>query len=241
MEQVSDAQSQVNTAQTSKAFPEQTWPRCVRQTLADIIFWLRMATWSRLDNRFDRRYGTRTGGVLGPRRLGIRAPAGRFGVRYQAIEPAIFRRALEPLASQTDFGRFTFVDLGCGKGRALLLARELGFKEIVGVELSPVLTGCARRNLEVAGAAGARVACQDAAEFAYPPRDLVVYLFHPFRGVVFWRAIENLCRQANGEVHLVYIAAVEEAALRARPCFVLTHRASTFVIYRHIPHPSGSV
>jgi SAM-dependent methyltransferase len=238
---VAGSQNPMDAAKALQTMPAPSWTTRTRQTLADIFFWLRMATWSRIDNRFDRRHGTRTGGVLGPRRLGIRAPAGRFGVRYQAIEPAVFRRALEPLASQIDFGRFTFVDLGSGKGRALLLARELGFKEVVGVELSPVLADCARRNLEAAGAEGARVDCQDAAEFAYPPGDLVVYLFHPFRGVVFRRAIENLCRRASGDVHLVYIAAVEEARLRAKPCFELSHRASTFVIYRHLPHPAGSV
>jgi SAM-dependent methyltransferase len=231
----------LNTTQSSQPLLEDAWPRRVCRTLADIFFWLRMTTWSRLDNRFDRRHGTQTGGMLSPRRLGIRTPAGRFGVHYQAIEPALFRRALAPLAAQIDFGRFTFVDLGCGKGRALLLAREMGFKAIVGVELSPLLADCARRNLQVAGADPASVVCQDGAEFDYPPGNLVVYLFHPFRSAVFRRAIENLCRRASGEVHLVYIAAVEEARLRAKLCFEPRHRASTFVIYRHLPHLAGSV
>ncbi len=211
-------------------------PGKVRRTLADIWFWLRMVTWGRLDWRFDRRHGTETGGALSPRRLGLQTPAGRFGVRYEAIEPAEFRRALAPLAGAVDFSRCTFVDLGCGKGRALLLARELGFEQVVGVELSPLLAERARRNLATVGAERTRVACQDAAAFDYPPGDLVVFLFHPFRGVVFQRAIENLCRQARGEVHVVYVAAVEEPRLRALPCFQACHRASTFVIYRHRPH-----
>lgn len=231
----------LNSTQGSEAVPGQVRPRRVRETIADIFFWLRMVTWSRLDNRFDRRHGTETGGMLSPRRLGIRTPAGRFGVHYQAIEPAIFRRALQPLAAQIDFSRFTFVDLGCGKGRALLLARETGFQKIAGVELSPLLADCARRNLQVAGEDPSSVVCQDGAEFDYPPGDLVVYLFHPFRSVVFRRAIENLCRRATGEVHLVYIAPVEEARLRSKPCFEPRHRGSTFVIYRHLPHPAGSV
>ena len=35
--------------------------------------------------------------------------------------------------------QFEFVDIGCGKGRALIIANEIGFARVTGVEISPKL------------------------------------------------------------------------------------------------------
>jgi predicted RNA methylase len=45
-------------------------------------------------------------------------------------------------------GETTFVDIGSGKGRALIIAAEYAFKRIIGVEYSPSLATICRRNLE---------------------------------------------------------------------------------------------
>jgi len=41
----------------------------------------------------------------------------------------------------------TFVDIGCGRGRVLWLAKEYGFKKVVGVEIDEELATQARNNL----------------------------------------------------------------------------------------------
>jgi SAM-dependent methyltransferase len=43
----------------------------------------------------------------------------------------------------------TFIDLGCGEGRALVIASEFPFRAIVGVELSPALCATATANAAV--------------------------------------------------------------------------------------------
>lgn len=58
---------------------------------------------------------------------------------------ARFRALMASLSAPVD--ELTFVDLGAGKGRAMLLASELPFRRIVGVEFSPELCDVARRNL----------------------------------------------------------------------------------------------
>ena len=71
---------------------------------------------------------------------------------YYATAPSLFRGAME-LWQGTLAGTgytpedYTLVDIGCGKGRVLMLASEYAFREIVGVELDPRLAGVARRNL----------------------------------------------------------------------------------------------
>jgi len=208
----------------------------VRESVQDILFWLRMSTWSRIYDGFDRRHGTETGGAIALGRLGIRHPAAKFGIRYEAIDPEVFRQALQELRFEIDLGRFTFIDLGCGKGRALVLAREFKFKEVVGVELSPFLATCAQGNLAKTDSRSTRVVCQDAGEFEFPPGDLVVYLFNPFLGQVFRRVIQNLCGSASGEVYVVYINPTEERLLREKRCFVPSRSRATFAIYRHLQH-----
>src|SRR5262249_51546264 len=36
-----------------------------------------------------------------------------------------------------DKSKYTFIDVGCGKGRVVLLASQLGFNRVIGVEFSP--------------------------------------------------------------------------------------------------------
>src|SRR5215472_1458160 len=85
-----------------------------------------------------------TSGIVSLFRLRVVGHNRRHGVHYQACEPAVFRRAFSCL--HDDWSSYTFVDLGCGKGRVLLMARELGFGRIIGVEFAPALAKVARRN-----------------------------------------------------------------------------------------------
>jgi SAM-dependent methyltransferase len=108
-----------------------------------------------------------------------------------------------------------FVDVGCGMGRALLLASEHPFKQIVGIELSPALHAIACENL--AAARGLAVRCRDvrirradARRFGYPPGDLVVFLFNPFDHEALRAVLDRIVgsRRAGDRVTLLYHVAV---------------------------------
>ena len=80
----------------------------------------------------------------------------------------------------------SFVDLGSGMGRVVLLATAYPFRQIIGVEISPALHEVARENLAPSPAGAAAATYGSSAPmrcaFAFPRGDLVVYLFNPFRG-----------------------------------------------------------
>ncbi len=107
---------------------------------------------------------------------------------------------------------YSFIDLGCGKGRAVLMASEFGFREVVGVELHAALAKTAEANIAMWTAAGravcpVRIVCQDATEFVFPQGASLVYLFHPFTAPVFKRLIERLevdFAQRPGMLDLIY-------------------------------------
>jgi SAM-dependent methyltransferase len=138
---------------------------------------------------FDLKYGTDTGGYLRPDELGSGGIHDAMNNGYSAVAPSVFREACrrwrETLpASAARLEAYTFVDVGAGKGRALLLAAELPFRKVIGVELNEALARIAQKNITrkriARSRAKIRVMHEDAVEFHWPRTPLLVYLNNPF-------------------------------------------------------------
>ena len=73
---------------------------------------------------------------------------GVFHSPYQPTEPALFHEMLEALRQQVhlDFRDFTFIDLGSGKGRTLLLASDYPFRRIAAWSCCPL---CIRSHRKI--------------------------------------------------------------------------------------------
>ncbi|MBK8386616.1 MAG: class I SAM-dependent methyltransferase [Candidatus Accumulibacter sp.] len=82
--------------------------------------------------------------------LDIDSPNARHAVRYEPSPSGMVRSILSTLG--LDWRRYTFVDFGAGKGRVLLLAAELPFKNIIGVEFSPNSPNLPQQHRPVSGA-----------------------------------------------------------------------------------------
>ena len=120
---------------------------------------------------------------------------GVFHSPYQPTEPELFREMLDAL--NLDFSRFTFIDLGSGKGRTLLMASEYPFRRIIGVELIPELNSVAQKNISTFKSETQRCfslesVCLDARDYEFPEEPLLVYLFNPFLESGLGQVIENL-------------------------------------------------
>ena len=168
---------------------------------------------------WDHRVNTTSGAVGWRDRL-----LGMFHSAYQPTEPVAFHKMLEglqkhlkeapgPAGTRLDFRDFTFVDLGSGKGRTLLMASDYPFRRIIGVELLPSLQGIAQENLRLYKSESQKCfalesICVDATEFLFPPDPLVIFLFNPFPESGMRRVVANL-----------------EQSLRAhpRPAYILYH------------------
>jgi SAM-dependent methyltransferase len=147
---------------------------------------------------FDFEHGTDTGGLITGADLASSHPSDRYIEGYAAVPPSRFRSILarwqvsDPPHALADY---TFIDLGCGKGRALLLASELPFRQVVGVELNPPLAATAQANVGLWTAANharspIRVERGDATEMAWPEGPCVVFLFNPF-GVALMQTLAH--------------------------------------------------
>lgn len=164
--------------------------------------------WERI-HPFDREHGTDTSGCVAPDELPRTEAARADAICYAGSQPSLLRQALAEL-SPVD--ACTFVDLGCGKGRALIVASEFPFRDILGVELSAPLARIATRNAAVISRRFPRrtpvaIAVADASAFPLPAGDLVLFLYHPF-----------------GTRLIARVAAAVDAALA-------TERRTIFVVY----------
>jgi SAM-dependent methyltransferase len=147
------------------------------------------------------------------------------GRAYQPSDPLIFHEIMARLP--IDFREFNFVDLGSGKGRALLLASDYPFQRIIGVELLPELHTIALSNLrkyrsERQQCREFELRCGDAREYTLPSEPLVVFLFEPFPEDILRQVIaglEHSLRPAPRKVFLVYQNPVAEQIIAEFPRF----------------------
>jgi hypothetical protein len=126
---------------------------------------------ARVDREFDRLHGVDTGGYTHLHKLKIDSPNWRDGSSHIAVDPDEFEAAMT--AVDAELSQLTFIDLGSGKGRALMLARQYPFKELIGVEFSEELVRIARSN-------GIETVHADATQYDLPPVPTLLFLYNPF-------------------------------------------------------------
>jgi SAM-dependent methyltransferase len=181
---------------------------------------------------FDERFGVETGGLIGGEELRSGHRHDVFNTAYYAMVPSRFQRVMEHWVADKSHAaneNYSFVDLGCGKGRAVLMASAFGFREVVGVELHASLAAVAEANVAVWTAAGRavcplRIVCQDATEFVFPEGACLLYLFHPFGAPVLERLIERIeidFAGRQGMLDLIYFNPEGGALLEAHGGFEL--------------------
>jgi len=165
-----------------------------------------------VDSGFDARHGTDTNDDLTPGEAEIPVERRTAATMYLPTMDQDLDAMLAALPwSDSLRNDATFVDLGSGKGRVVLLAAMRRFREVVGVELSPRLHQAAADNVERVRAAGAlrsevRLIHGDATSFATPAGPVITYLYHPFRQELAAEVVDGL---------------VESVATSPRPAAIL--------------------
>jgi predicted RNA methylase len=169
-----------------------------------------------LPHPFDEVNGVRTSGLVAGRHLVSGHAHDRYATAYYGVAPSVFRALLARRAGShpaAALDQTTFVDIGAGMGRAVLLAGELPFRQVIGVELHPTLVRIARCNLAAWRSAGRglapmRIVARDAVDFAFPPGPCLAFLFNPFGVVVMrrWlRAVTKAFAARPGELDILYV------------------------------------
>jgi hypothetical protein len=181
---------------------------------------------------FDRLFGTDTGGLIPGRKLASGHPSDPHITAYYAIAPSILEGVID-LWLQSDppfpIDRYTYLDVGAGKGRSMLTASQHPFHQVVGIEINPQLAAIARANMNAFAASPAAGALApvtllegDALEVPLPETPTVAMLFHPFEAPVlkrFLARVEQHYSQRSGQFDLLYVNAEHSNLLERHPAF----------------------
>jgi hypothetical protein len=84
------------------------------------------------------------------------------------------------------------LDLGAGKGGAMITLAKWPFARIDGVEISPAMIGIGRRNLEKLGKVRGAIMQGDAAEFTDMDPYTFFYMYNPFLAPVMEKVLANI-------------------------------------------------
>ena len=176
-----------------------------------------------LARRWDRKHGVDTAGSVQLKSLTIIGPNGDAGNECLCTSPKTFDFMMSALPLSVD--DYTFIDIGSGKSRTLLLASRYNFHKIVGVEFARELVNISQDNLLKFKASWQRtkkleVVHADAAQYILPDGPLVIFLYNPFSKEVFEAVLQNTLTslaQNYRDCYIIFSSSSANAIEWARP------------------------
>jgi SAM-dependent methyltransferase len=203
--------------------------------------WRRAPMCQEADDDFDAKYGTDTSGIVQPWDLDIPDSLVGQANHYGTARMGAFTQLLASLDIQ--HALYSFIDLGCGKGRALLLASRFPFKEIIGVELSHELQQTCRLNISRFRSDWQQCTnivslCQNATEFTFPAQNSVLYLFNPFGAETLCSVVANLeasIRWAPRRVYVIYVKPVHRRVFENGLWSLFSTIENNVIYVNHMP------
>lgn len=164
------------------------------------------------DVGFDLRHRVNTATPMSQRQLFGRNHSSDLH-RYVASTFDVMRSTLDYVSMLHDLSECGFVDLGSGKGKALIAASRYPFKSLQGVELSARINAIACANLKRLGL-DKRVALFEgaAADYSFQPHERIIYFFNSFSGDALHSLLNNLAASPRiGPGVLIYTNPTERS------------------------------
>jgi len=105
-----------------------------------------------------------------------------------------------------------FLDIGCGKGRALCVAAHYGYKKLTGIDLSKELCDAAKENLvltrqKIPGI-NFTIINNDAFYFEIPDDVDCIFFFNPFDETIMSGVVENILESLQNhprKMNIIYV------------------------------------
>jgi SAM-dependent methyltransferase len=143
---------------------------------------------------------SRIGEELQDRRLGIQTIEFHTQIdparpEFRGYAPTSYRhwRLIRPHVAAGP--QSSFIDYGAGLGRVTILAAQLPFRCVFGIEFSADLIERANANLKCARASlrsPVKLVCIDAADFEIPDDASTLFFFNPFAGSILASVLERV-------------------------------------------------
>jgi SAM-dependent methyltransferase len=159
--------------------------------------------------------------------------------RYEGTPVGVIRKLIRRLPIERH--RFTFIDLGSGKGRVLLIAGQYPFKSVIGVEFSKTLHDIASSNIgKFVDAGMARTSVTsinaDAGAFDFSPfENKIVFCYNPFGPDLMLQVVDQLesTRRQSGETIFLYLGPMPIAVMQRLAHFPVIRKGEFLSEFGH--------
>lgn len=191
--------------------------------------WLAFFTFYQ-DIRGARKYGISTFSPVKLSKLTIAESDLTKSQPYEAVNYYMLEKLLTAFRKLPDSA--SIVDLGCGKGRVMVVAAYFGFKQITGIDFAKELCEEAARNMEKTQQKipGIRwnIVHANVLDYTILPDDAIFFMFNPFAErtlVSFLKKLERSCKQFPRKTYFIYASPQHSAALEQRGYQVVFRQA----------------
>jgi predicted RNA methylase len=190
---------------------------------------------------FDQMHGVDTSGLVPAKHLVTGHANDEHVTAYYGVAPSILRSLIDQWRETIPphpISSYTFIDIGAGKGRGILVASEYRFRKVIGIELNPSLAAVARHNVAhwthahsedftAPRLAPIEVLEQDALDYELPATPTLIFLFHPFEAPVLRQLLRRIethfaqrsPRRSEPALDLIYVNAECAPVLDRNPAF----------------------
>lgn len=187
---------------------------------------------------FDRKYGVETLRIEKDYLKDIHAPDISMYSFYEAAVWRKYSKGIRSLGIRNS--QYVFIDLGSGKGRAVMFAALMNFKKAIGVEISEHLHRIAESNLEIfrrrkATSCGFDLVCADVTQYRFPNDDLVVFMNNPFYDEIMQKVVDNLhtwLKNCGRELYILYMNPDDAVFLDTSNQIIRLSHTASFKTYK---------
>lgn len=157
--------------------------------------------------RGEKKFGLNTSRLHSLKGLTITGNNSQYAEMYQGASYYLLEKIF--LHLRTLHQGTVFTDLGCGKGRSLVVAAHYGFRQVTGVDFARELCDEAMRHCNAVHqafpATSFRIVYADAAQYTIEESCDLLYFFNPFNAVVMQKVIKNILSSLKKHPRLMYV------------------------------------
>lgn len=187
---------------------------------------------------FDYKYKVDTINTKTLDELEIDSPNKSRGNYYEGTNSYVFKLVFSRIKTDPQTG--CFVDFGSGKGKAMFLAAEMGFREVIGVEFSRELVDVCNKNLEIFKKRAKTktqftVVHGDASEYPIPPHSSILFFSNPFNEELTLKVAANILASYQAhprEIWIPHLYPQGNMAFAKFPEFECVYAGRDWSIYR---------
>ncbi len=162
------------------------------------------------EGKYEKQLGINTHSIVNLDKLTLAGENSDQNHHYQGASYYILFSIFKKLPIETK--NFPLIDYGCGKGRALFVAEQCGFTNLIGVDIAKELIDDANANKAVYVRKNSQsnidFLFEDATKYLIPYNTQVLYFFNPFGEEVLQKVIDNIkesVKQHPRKVYCIYL------------------------------------